>query len=53
VCPTGYDSWCGYERAKASVINYYYKHSLPQPLPEAIDHIYKEDSFSSNNAARA
>jgi hypothetical protein len=32
---TGYSSWCRYQRAKANVKIYYYKHTLPQPLPEA------------------
>jgi len=53
VCPTGYVSWCGNQRAKASVKDYYHKLTLPQPLLEAIKHTYKEDSFSSSKAVRA
>jgi len=53
VCPKGYDSWCRNQKAKACVKEYYYKLTLPQPLPEAIEHTYKEDSFSSSKAVRA
>ena len=42
LCPSGIDSWCGYQRAEAQDKSYKHKNSLPYEVIEAIKPIYND-----------
>lgn len=42
LCPSGQDSWCGYQRALVTLEKYTHKHSVPEVVMKEIKSIFRD-----------